>query len=181
MGFGAEKSMESLRQDPEMLELLEAYKDGVNSYIEQLKPEDFPVEYKLLDYSPEPWTLIKTALLGMHMSDMLAGRNNDLEYTNALRKFGKGRLDMLFPDFYDVIDPVIPEERDWSNWEVNLPEQPENYLSIDSISEVLRKPHPDNGSNNWAVAPSKSYSKNPILANDPHLGLNLPSIWFATM
>lgn len=40
------------------------------------------------------------------------------------------------------------------------------------------KPHPDNGSNNWAVSGAKSTSGKPILANDPHLGLNLPSIWF---
>jgi penicillin amidase len=42
----------------------------------------------------------------------------------------------------------------------------------------MEKPDPDNGSNNWAVSGEKSYSGHPILANDPHLGLNLPSIWF---
>ena len=43
----------------------------------------------------------------------------------------------------------------------------------------MSKPHPNNGSNNWAVGPEKSYSGHPILANDPHLQLNLPSIWYA--
>jgi penicillin amidase len=41
----------------------------------------------------------------------------------------------------------------------------------------LVKPHPDNGSNNWAVSGSKTKNGAPILCNDPHLGLNLPSLW----
>ena len=40
------------------------------------------------------------------------------------------------------------------------------------------KPNKDNGSNNWAVAGSKTKSGRPILCNDPHLGLNLPSLWY---
>lgn len=39
-------------------------------------------------------------------------------------------------------------------------------------------PHPENGSNNWAVDSSKTKSKRPILCNDPHLGLSLPSLWY---
>ncbi len=179
MGFGAENSIDKIRENPEILGLVEAYRDGVNSYISQLEPKDFPVEYKLLDYAPEPWTIKKTAFLLMYMTDMLAGGDDDLEYTNLLRRLGKERFDLLFPDFYDVIDPVIPKERDWSAWNVSVPEVPEGLFPLDTITDVMTKPHPDNGSNNWAVGPSKSYSGNPILANDPHLGLKLPSIWFA--
>jgi penicillin amidase len=40
------------------------------------------------------------------------------------------------------------------------------------------KPDPDNGSNNWVVAGSRTASGRPILCNDPHLGLNLPSLWY---
>ncbi len=40
------------------------------------------------------------------------------------------------------------------------------------------KPDPDNGSNNWAVGGSKTRSGAPILCNDPHLGLSLPSLWY---
>ena len=40
------------------------------------------------------------------------------------------------------------------------------------------KPNKNNGSNNWAVAGSKTKSGRPILCNDPHLGLNLPSLWY---
>jgi penicillin amidase len=41
-----------------------------------------------------------------------------------------------------------------------------------------QKPDPGNGSNNWAVSGARTKSGYPILCNDPHLGLNLPSLWF---
>lgn len=178
MVFGAEMALENMKNDPEIQGYLEAYRDGVNSFIESLSHENYPVEYKLLDYAPEPWTLKKTALLLMYMTDMLAGYETDLEFTNLINKYGRERFDFLFPDFFEANDPVIPAERDWNDWEVSAPEAPEGDFPLDYIQDVMKKPHPDNGSNNWAVGPEKSYSGNPILANDPHLGLNLPSIWY---
>mgnify|MGYP003669160025 FL=1 len=133
---------------------------------------------KLLDYKPEPWTIDKTMDLLMYMTDMLCGGDDDLEYTNALRKFGKDRFDLLFPDFFDVNDPVIPKETDWSFIDEKRTEMPESQIILDSISEIMEKPNPANGSNNWAVSGEKSSTGNPILAGDPHLGINLPSIWF---
>ena len=179
MVYGAEKALESMQEHPETIAFLEAYRDGVNDYITSLEPKDYPVEYKLLDYAPEPWTLQKTTLLLMYMTDMLAGGDSDFEYTNLLSKYGKETFDLLFPDFFEVQDPVIPIERDWDDWQINTLKTPEGYVATDLITNLMDKPHPDNGSNNWAVGPEKSYSGNPILANDPHLGLNLPSIWFA--
>ncbi|MEZ4856462.1 MAG: penicillin acylase family protein [Gelidibacter sp.] len=178
MGFGADNALEKMKEDPEIITFLEAYRDGVNSYINQLQPKEYPVEYKLLDYKPEPWTLKKTALLLMYMTDMLCGRDSDLEYTNALRLLGKDRFNLLYPDFFDVNDPVIPKDTDWSYINTKITETPQSEVPLDSIAETFETPNPHNGSNNWAVSGSKSYSGHPILANDPHLGLNLPSIWF---
>lgn len=179
MGFGAGNSLVTMQEDPETMSFLEAYRDGVNAYIDQLSPKDYPVEYKLLDYGPEPWTLKKTALLLMYMTDMLAGGDSDLEYTNFLNTYGKERFDLFYPDFFDVVDPVIPKEVSWKDWDVIINEMPKDLAPKDYFTEIMEKPHPDNGSNNWAVGTNKSYSGNAILANDPHLGLKLPSIWFA--
>nr|WP_321222768.1 penicillin acylase family protein [uncultured Psychroserpens sp.] len=178
MGFGADQSLIKMQEDPETVTFLEAYRDGVNDYIASLDLKNLPVEYKLLDYKPEPWTTKKTALLLMYMTKMLAGGDDDLEYTNMLRKFGKERFDLLFPDFFDVNDPIIPKETDWSYIDVDMTKTPQGELPQDTITKTIVKPHPDNGSNNWAVSGAKSTTGNPILANDPHLGLKLPSIWF---
>lgn len=179
MGYGADQAFAYMEQhDTETLGFIKDYADGVNAYIDQLSPEDYPVEYKLLDYTPEKWTPKKTALLLMYMTKMLAGGDEDLEYTNALRLFGKENFDLLFPDFFDVNDPIIPTETDWSFIDVPQTPHPNADVVLDSISETIEKPNPDNGSNNWAVSGEKSVTGNPILANDPHLGLNLPAIWF---
>ena len=178
MGFGAEKAIEKMNEDPETASLLKAFAEGVNSYIEQLKFKDIPVEYKLLDYYPEEWTEKKTALLLMYMTKDLASYDSDLERTNALRIFGKDRFDLLYPEVFDMEDPVIPKDTDWSFIDVPMTETPKSDIPLETIAKTLDKPHPDNGSNNWAISGEKSYSGNPILANDPHLGLKLPSIWF---
>ncbi|MGB3606611.1 penicillin acylase family protein [Psychroserpens sp.] len=178
MGFGAENALEKMMADPKTSMFLKAYCDGVNSYINTLDNANIPLEYKLLDYKPESWTVKKTSLLLMYMTKMLASRDHDLEYTNALRKFGQDRFDLLYPDFYDVNDPVIPKDTDWSFINAAMTSMPPSELPLDSIAETITKPHPNNGSNNWAIAGEKSTSGHAMLANDPHLGLNLPSIWF---
>lgn len=178
MVFGAEQALMKMREDPETSKFVEAYAQGVNDYIDQLDPKRMPVEYKLLDYEPEQWTSKKTALLLMLMTKDLALGDYDLERTNALRIFGKERFEFLFPDYLDAGAPIIPKDTDWSFIDVPMTETPAAEMMLDSISKVLDKPDPDNGSNNWAVSGNKSYSGNPILANDPHLGLKLPSIWF---
>ena len=177
MVYGAEQTIKKMSEDSD-LEFTQAYADGVNSYVNQLQSKDLPVEYKLLDYKPEAWSPKKTALLLMYMTKMLAGGDEDIENTNALRLFGKERFDLLFPDFFDLTDPIIPKETDWSF--IDVPQTPTTFSEpvLDSIAETIDKPDPNYGSNNWAVSGEKSYSGNAILANDPHLGLNLPSIWF---
>ncbi|WP_400078056.1 penicillin acylase family protein [Winogradskyella sp. R77965] len=180
MNYGAEQALLKMKEDEQTTAFVQAYADGVNSYINQLDPKDYPVEYKLLDYKPETWTPKKTALLLMYMTKMLAGGDEDIENTNALRLFGKERFDLLFPDFFDITDPIIPKETDWSY--IDVPQTPKPISNsqpvLDSIKEIIDKPDPNYGSNNWAVSPQKSSTGNAILANDPHLGLNLPSIWF---
>ncbi|WP_299112817.1 penicillin acylase family protein [uncultured Winogradskyella sp.] len=179
MGYGADQAIAYMEKyDTETLAFVKDYADGVNAYINQLNPKDYPVEYKLLDYQPEAWSPKKTALLLMYMTKMLAGGDEDLEKTNTLRLFGKDNFDLLFPDFFDITDPVIPKETDWSFIDVPQTNLPVSKAVLDTIRETIDQPHPDNGSNNWAISGTKSATGNPILANDPHLGLNLPAIWF---
>ena len=176
--FAAEKSLRLMEEDPIAKAVLEAYADGINRYINSLSYQDLPIEYKLLDYWPEPWTPLKSALLLKYMADDLAGYDEDLENTNALLTWGKQRFDFLYPQFYADAEPVISSDRVWDFEPMQLDTPTVTFTDNQLTTQPLPKPDPDNGSNNWAVSGTKTRSGQPILANDPHLGLNLPSIWF---
>ncbi len=180
LAYGAEKGISYLTEkDPATLALVEAYADGVNQYIGQLSDARLPVEYKLLNYRPEPWSAYKSLLLLKYMSDMLVG-DRDLEYSNLKKILGKVNLDRLYPDFPSENDPVIEKERVW-DFTSSAPAKPD---SLDYPEETLQleplvQPTEGTGSNNWAVSGKKTKNGNPILANDPHLSLNLPSLWYS--
>lgn len=178
--YGAELGLKFLQEtDPETLALLEAYADGVNQYIAQLDDARLPLEYKILNYKPEPWSAFKSVLLLKYMSDMLVG-DRDLEFTNLRKILGEAKLNRLFPDFPTENDPVIEAERIWDFTPIPVV-KPDSILYPNETFtlEPLTQPVEGTGSNNWAVAGKKTKNGNPILANDPHLSLNLPSLWYS--
>lgn len=185
MVYGAEQTMANMEKNPEMKATMEAYSDGVNAYIESLLPQQIPFEYKLLDYKPEAWSPFKTYLFLMYMSYDLTGKGStsDLQMTNAKNYFGYEDFNKLFPNVEDSLDPIIPKGTMFVKPAI-VPKIPANIDSayfgktINSTAMAPVVPDKDNGSNNWAVSGTKTKSGRPILCNDPHLGLNLPSLWY---
>ena len=68
MTYAAEIALHEMEADPIVKAECDAYTNGVNSYIKTLSAAALPVEYKLLDYTPQPWTNLKTALFLKYMS-----------------------------------------------------------------------------------------------------------------
>ena len=179
MVYAAEKSLHIMEVNPVAKSMVESYTKGINDYILSLRYEDLPIEYKLLDYEPEPWTNLKVALLLKNMAKTLNVGEKDLEMTNALKLFGKEMLDVLYPDYESVGDPIVDKTDNWKfdpikiNTDIPLA-LPDELINI----KPIEKPSKDVGSNNWAVSGAKTISGSPILCNDPHLNLSLPSIWY---
>src|ERR1700744_1122853 len=88
MSYGAENTINRMMQDPLMHVVVQAYTDGINAYIHQLSPKDYPVEFKLLDYAPEDWKPINCAYWLKLMSETLAGGTSQFAMTNDLKLFG---------------------------------------------------------------------------------------------
>ena len=169
----AEISLKEMEKNPVSKMVVESFTAGVNAYINDLKPADYPIEYKLIGYQPEQWSTIKCALLMKYMAKDLTYYDTDVENTNALRIFGEEAYKKMYPDFpAPSIDPIIPVGTKW------------DFKSVDSFStkagnvlaEVLYKnPYKEfyankfYGSNNWCVNGSKTKSGKPILCGDPHL------------
>jgi penicillin amidase len=183
MVYGAEQSLKKLEADPITKDETDAYTAGVNAYISALKPNHIPFEYKLLNYRPEKWTNLKTQLFLKYMSFDLAGGDNDFEMTNAKSIFSAADIDLLYPTTIDSLDPIIPKGTLFQPPSI-IAHKPVGadsmyFHSTDTTeSPFIVKPNKNNGSNNWVVAGSKTKSGAPILCNDPHLGLNLPSLWY---
>ncbi len=182
MVFAAENSLKEVEKDPATLAECDSYTAGVNAYIESLKESNLPLEYKFLGYAPEKWTNLKTALFLKYMSLDLAGAENDFEYTNAKSVFSSADFDMIYPIIMDSLDPIVPKGTGFPapGIELKIPATADflYFGKKDSAMIEEQKPDPANGSNNWAVSGTKTKSGYPILCNDPHLGLNLPSLWY---
>lgn len=184
MVTGAENALREMDASPETRSASDAYTAGVNAYISSLSEAELPIEYKILDYKPEPWSNLKTALFLKQMSKTLAGGASDLEYTNARQIFSADEIARLFTAVPDSLIPIVPAGTVFDPPGI-VPQKPASADSLyfgrkDSAIEIneIGRPHPNNGSNNWAVNGTKTKSGAPILCNDPHLGLTLPSIWY---
>lgn len=183
MVFAAENALSSMQKDNQTISALDAYTAGVNAYIKTLNASDLPIEYKLLGYEPEPWTNLKSALFTKQMTQTLAGYDRDFEFTNALKLLGEENFQILYPSLPDSLYPVIANGTVYNQPAITItaPSSADSlyFKRKDTLQFVEDyKPNPANGSNNWAVSGSKTKSGKPILSNDPHLGLTLPSIWF---
>ncbi len=181
MVYAAENSLKVMEADPTTKAICDAYTAGVNAYINSLSESSLPIEYKLIGYKPGLWSNMRSALFLKYMSYDLSSRDADFEMTNARSFFKPEDFNKLFPPIQDSLDPIIPAGTIFAPPSVALkiPATADSlYFKNAVTAEESSKPDRDNGSNNWAVSGSKTASGAPILCNDPHLGLNLPSLWF---
>jgi penicillin amidase len=174
---------------PEDYAALAAYSAGVNAYLDQLDPVDYPVEYKLLGHEPQRWSPYRSALLMKGMSAGLSGRYQDAEATRTREAIGEPAFRSLFPERMPApkSSPVVPVDvpaavvsrfsfiPEFKLAPASAPAAAPPYALHDAYAP---RPDPDNGSNNWAVGPSRSTTGAPLLASDPHLSLTFPSIWY---
>ncbi len=165
-----EKSQKILENsDPKVVAALEAFSDGVNQYIAK-----FPLapEFKVLGYQPEWWKPVHSINLIGYMSwDLSMGWGTEY-YLHQLRtEVPDSMIAELIPDLQKHKTKVFPE------FGANKVSEESTLLSAsqnlkDLGIEIF------NGSNNWAVAGKKSTTGMPLMANDMHLGLFAPGIWY---
>ncbi len=180
MANTAQQIAKQLDANPTAKSILEAYVAGVNAYIKQVKYKDLPVEYKVLGYQPEEWSPYKTILMLQNMRNVLNNGTSDYRMSLIKSKYGNEVIKELFPDYPIEESPIIPVGTKWDFTPVPVPAPPAETLNAPmvSLNMNLSEPRPEIGSNNWAIHGDKSATGLPILSNDPHLQLTLPSIWY---
>jgi penicillin amidase len=178
---------------------LEAFSDGVNAWLSGLGRRDLPLEYHLLGTIPERWAPVNSLYLLGQMSFTLA--LSDLEELQAAARaaVGPAAADALYPINSPIQEPLQPNGQRAPRFDgITLPPPagkggPAGSGGIAAASpagcriarrslapELCLPPAEFDalGSNNWAVAPSRSANGHALLAGDQHLDLTLPAIWY---
>ncbi|MGH7483788.1 MAG: penicillin acylase family protein, partial [Longimicrobiales bacterium] len=148
---------------PETRARLQAYVDGVNAAIEGWTGA-LPPEFVLLGIEPAPWTIAHVLGVEQVMSWDLAAYSTGLAVGRAIRRLGPERARWLLPEATSFDVPIVEPPA------LGPPPAPATAL-LDAFS-VAR------ASNAWVVAGSRTRSGRPILANDMHLALRAPPVWY---
>ena len=158
----AERSYEIYDEDAK--QVLQWFSDGVNAYIDMAKENGtLPVEFTLLGFEPAEWTPIDSLTIGKFMAFDLGGHWERQAFNYyLLNEFSEDEAYELFPYY--------PEGR------MDIIEKTEIDIAASFKDAII--PEPFNGSNNWVISGEKTASGKPLLADDPHLGLGAPSIWY---
>lgn len=172
-------------------EILESYVAGVNAYLDTHSPAEISLEYAILplqnsSYEIEPWSPVDTLMWSKVMAWDL-GANMEAEITRAVigKTVGPERVDQLFPPMPED-RPVIIEsgqEATTNRTSVSVPDEAIPALlsanaGIELLAGVTGGGFEGVGSNNWVVGGEMTETGLPLLANDTHLGIQMPSIWY---
>ena len=185
--------------DARTLAALEAYSAGVNAYIEGRSNLELSFEYLFLsllngDYEPEPWEPLHTMTWAKAMAwDLRSNMGTEIERAVLLKTLTQEQVDALYPEYPDEAPLIVPDFVDANNragledfegavrasegqWSEALEVAGERFAQLDAL--LGTGGGVGIGSNSWAVSGALSETGLPLLANDPHLGVGLPSIWY---
>lgn len=175
--LAVKNKIKSWEKHPDIIRTAEAYVQGVNDYIATLTKKRYPIEYKLIDATPELWSVEKTAAVSVSLAATLNLNLQDFHNTNTLLTLGTAGYHHLFPLFPKNVRPVISHKETYPDSVPAL--SPQNYQNLRYMRENNPPTVPSGtGSNNWAVRAKRTLDSVAILANDPHLTLTLPNIWY---
>lgn len=171
IGMRRVAEQEAAMEDCKARQILQAYAEGVNARIAQGR---FPVEFNLLRFRPEPWVMADSLAWSKMMAWTLSV-NWEAEILRAMlvEKIGPEKAAELEPGYFEEWPLVIPKGVDYS------------VIGAEALQKAAKARQTSGpgavsglGSNNWVLSGSRTASGKPLLANDMHLGLTAPAIWF---
>jgi penicillin amidase len=188
--------------DPETKAILEAYAKGINAFVASHQ-DSLPLEFVILGFKPEPWTPADTLGWGKVLAMNLGGNmDSEVWRSRAIARLGVDRVADLEPPYPADGPFIVPELGGTSSLTPDETYQgwaEASSLDSGALAALADRQNAVNalliaadwqqvsrdlvstegiGSNNWVVAGARTQSGKPLLANDPHLGIQMPSIWY---
>ncbi len=207
MGWRRVAEQELSRLSPETQAYLQAFSDGVNAYIHTHSPSEMSLEYAVLglqnqDYQVEDWSPADSvAWLKAMAWDLRGNMEDEIQRGLMSGSHTPDEIADLFPPYpYDrhrpivdqgaVVDKVFEQNATGSGTRKpsRPPLDPAAEHALGQVDAALRgmpsmlagsgQGTDGIGSNGWVVDGDHSTTGKPILANDPHLGVSVPGIWY---
>ncbi|MDZ7680699.1 MAG: penicillin acylase family protein [Fodinibius sp.] len=153
---------------------LQAYANGVNAYIDE-HPKSLPIQFSLADMDPIPWTVTHSIALARLMAwELNLAWKSELTYAYLSENLSQPKFNQLLPDNNFIAGSADSTQKS-TQWAQSLmPLLDKN----EQLNTLLGQQGSHVGSNAWAVSGEKSSTDSPLLAGDPHLGLNMPGKWY---
>ena len=160
-------------------ELTEAYTAGVN---EIMADDPSALEFSLLEYEPDPWTPVETILMQKQIAWTLTGSFRALRTALVADRLGEEVAEELYPSRLDHESPIIRDKgTDQASQQRTASGRGSSRHTVDPglVDWLSEFESPSGiGSNSWVVAGEHTASGAPIVANDPHLSLMVPPVWY---
>ena len=182
--------------DPNTREYLQAYADGVNAWLHGRSGSRLSLEHGILaltnrSYHVEPWSAVDSvAWLKAMAWDLRSNLDEELDRALSARRLTRAEVEQLWPAYPYAEHPSILAADDLPAGQrqpataaraVPPPAQTEALRGardvVDAMPDLLGPHGSGLGSNSWVVSGQFTSSGRPLLANDPHLGPTLPSVW----
>jgi penicillin amidase len=197
VGFGRAARSAWARLPADARQQIEAYVAGVNAFIAVHRGRRLPPEFTLLRFQPEPFTGEDVLVWVKMMAwDLSANYSLELMRHDMAARVGPERMAELLPpydpDWLSIVStpakraPATPPDEHTGHVgaissSVELASAVAHGLSAGNAAVrefLLGGTREALGSNSWVVDGTLTASGKPMLANDPHLGTNIPSLWY---
>ena len=168
LGFYREAESSVAALSPETQKRLQAYADGVNAFLDTHK-DALPPEFLLAGVTPAPWKPADTVVWGKLIAlELSQNREQEALRAHIAQKLGPDKIPWFFPGMKPG-DPIT-----------TLPTLSERHASPDGVDDAIGALTGLNrgASNEWVISGARTVTGKPILANDPHLGLGAPILWY---
>ncbi|MGC9397222.1 MAG: penicillin acylase family protein [Anaerolineae bacterium] len=157
-------------------EMLDAYAAGVNAFIAQ---GHMPVEFAILRYKPEPWVIADSlAWVEMMAWTLCADWRSEVRRMRLTERLGVERVAELMPEYLPHWPRVVPSGVPYSVLADVTAEAVRSQTASPQSAASLSATDAGWGSNNWVIGGSRTTTGRPILANDMHLQMSIPAIWY---
>ena len=158
---------------PSTLQHLQDTCFGINAYVQNLSPEDYPLEFKLIGVEKlpifEPLDIV--ALSTMMAWELQGGWDSELFFGAINEQLGSEYLNEILPSYNDSFITIASND-------VLLKSYKDFASNTKKIREILKTDRDGYGSNAWVVSGTKTDTGFPLLANDPHLSYGQPPWWY---